>query len=142
MGSGIASIRGRIASAIVTGVLLACLATIAPATAQSGLASPVFRTFTAETVPVPVRFEYDSDRLTPEGVAGPLGTARGLAGHEVAGEGRQHREGARVERGEDAGAEGQHKRGHVAAIAPRMVFVERPGPPSLPEGPGRRRRAP
>ena len=36
---------------------------------KSGLASPVFRTFTAEAVPVPVRFEYDSDRLTPEGQA-------------------------------------------------------------------------
>jgi len=40
MGSGISSTRRRIASTIVTGVFLACLATIAPAMAQSGLAAP------------------------------------------------------------------------------------------------------
>jgi outer membrane protein OmpA-like peptidoglycan-associated protein len=36
---------------------------------KSGLASPEFRNFTAEVVPVPVRFEYDSDALTPDGIA-------------------------------------------------------------------------
>jgi outer membrane protein OmpA-like peptidoglycan-associated protein len=34
---------------------------------KSGLASPNFRNFTAEAVPVPVRFEYDSADLTPDG---------------------------------------------------------------------------
>ena len=34
-----------------------------------GLASPNFRNFTAETVPVPVRFEYDKSALTPAGLA-------------------------------------------------------------------------
>lgn len=33
----------------------------------SGAGSPQFRNFTAETVPVPVRFEYDAAVLTPEG---------------------------------------------------------------------------
>jgi OmpA-OmpF porin, OOP family len=36
---------------------------------KTGLASPVFRNFTAEVVPVPVRFEYDSATLTPDGAA-------------------------------------------------------------------------
>jgi outer membrane protein OmpA-like peptidoglycan-associated protein len=36
---------------------------------KSGLASPAFRNFTIEAVPVPVRFEYDSDQLTADGVA-------------------------------------------------------------------------
>src|SRR4029079_10632675 len=36
---------------------------------KSGLADPVFRNFTAEVVPVPVRFETDSDALTPDGKA-------------------------------------------------------------------------
>jgi outer membrane protein OmpA-like peptidoglycan-associated protein len=36
---------------------------------KTGLASPVFRNFTAEVVPVPVRFEFDSAILTPEGAA-------------------------------------------------------------------------
>ena len=36
---------------------------------KSGLASPVFRTFSVEAVPVPVQFETDSDRLTEDGAA-------------------------------------------------------------------------
>jgi OOP family OmpA-OmpF porin len=36
---------------------------------KTGLASPNFRNFTAEAVPVPVQFEYDSAELTPEGIA-------------------------------------------------------------------------
>lgn len=36
---------------------------------KTGLASPEFRNFTASSVPVPVRFEFDSDRLTSDGVA-------------------------------------------------------------------------
>jgi outer membrane protein OmpA-like peptidoglycan-associated protein len=36
---------------------------------KSGLASPNFRNFTAEAVPVPVQFEYDSDVLTENGIA-------------------------------------------------------------------------
>jgi outer membrane protein OmpA-like peptidoglycan-associated protein len=36
---------------------------------KTGLADPVFRNFTAEAVPVPVRFETDSDQLTPDGAA-------------------------------------------------------------------------
>ena len=36
---------------------------------KTGLASPNFRNFTAEAVPVPVQFEYDSDVLTENGVA-------------------------------------------------------------------------
>jgi outer membrane protein OmpA-like peptidoglycan-associated protein len=36
---------------------------------KSGLADPKFRNFTAETVPVPVRFDYDSAALTPDGQA-------------------------------------------------------------------------
>ena len=36
---------------------------------KSGLASPVFRNFTAESVPVPVRFDTASDALTPDGAA-------------------------------------------------------------------------
>lgn len=36
---------------------------------KTGLASPAFRTFTAEAVPVPVQFEYDSAELTPDGIA-------------------------------------------------------------------------
>jgi outer membrane protein OmpA-like peptidoglycan-associated protein len=35
---------------------------------KSGLASPVFRNFTAEAVPVPVRFNTDSDQLTEDGI--------------------------------------------------------------------------
>ena len=35
---------------------------------KTGLASPEFRNFTAEAVPVPIKFEYDSSELTPEGV--------------------------------------------------------------------------
>ncbi len=34
---------------------------------KSGLADPKFRNFTAETVPVPVRFDFDSAVLTPDG---------------------------------------------------------------------------
>lgn len=34
---------------------------------KSGLSDPVFRNFTAEAVPVPVRFNTDSDRLTKDG---------------------------------------------------------------------------
>ncbi|MEZ5774653.1 MAG: OmpA family protein [Hyphomicrobiaceae bacterium] len=34
-----------------------------------GLASPQFRSFTVEAVPVPVRFEYRESRLTPDGEA-------------------------------------------------------------------------
>jgi outer membrane protein OmpA-like peptidoglycan-associated protein len=34
---------------------------------KSGLADPKFRTFTAEAVPVPVRFDFDSAALTPDG---------------------------------------------------------------------------
>lgn len=37
--------------------------------APSGLASPKFRNFTAVTVPVPVRFAYNSSQLEPDGVA-------------------------------------------------------------------------
>jgi outer membrane protein OmpA-like peptidoglycan-associated protein len=36
---------------------------------KTGLASPNFRNFTAEAVPVPVQFEYDSDVLTENGIA-------------------------------------------------------------------------
>jgi outer membrane protein OmpA-like peptidoglycan-associated protein len=36
---------------------------------KSGLADPKFRNFTAETVPVPVRFDFDSADLTPDGQA-------------------------------------------------------------------------
>src|SRR5581483_11997052 len=36
---------------------------------KSGLAGPKFRNFTAETVPVPVRFDFDSAELTPDGQA-------------------------------------------------------------------------
>lgn len=36
---------------------------------QTGLADPNFRTFTANAVPVPVQFDYDSAALTPAGVA-------------------------------------------------------------------------
>ena len=36
---------------------------------KTGLADPNFRNFTAETVPVPVRFDYDSADLTPDGEA-------------------------------------------------------------------------
>lgn len=36
---------------------------------KTGLASPFFRNFTAEAVPVPVQFEYDSAVLTPDGIA-------------------------------------------------------------------------
>ena len=36
---------------------------------KTGLADPNFRNFTAETVPVPVRFDYDSAALTPDGEA-------------------------------------------------------------------------
>jgi outer membrane protein OmpA-like peptidoglycan-associated protein len=36
---------------------------------KSGLADPKFRNFTAEAVPVPVRFDYDSAELTPDGEA-------------------------------------------------------------------------
>ena len=35
----------------------------------SGLASPKFRNFTAEAVPVPVRFAFDAAELTPDGIA-------------------------------------------------------------------------
>ncbi len=35
----------------------------------SGLASPKFRNFTAEAVPVPIRFAFDSADLTPDGIA-------------------------------------------------------------------------
>jgi len=35
----------------------------------TGLASPKFRNFTAEAVPVPVRFAFDSAELTPDGIA-------------------------------------------------------------------------
>jgi len=42
----------------------------APSAAKkSGLADPKFRNFTAEAVPVPVRFDYDSAELTPDGEA-------------------------------------------------------------------------
>jgi outer membrane protein OmpA-like peptidoglycan-associated protein len=33
----------------------------------AGIANVKFRTFTAESVPVPIRFDYDSARLTPDG---------------------------------------------------------------------------
>ena len=36
---------------------------------KSGLADPKFRNFTAETVPVPVRFDTGSAELTPDGEA-------------------------------------------------------------------------
>ena len=35
---------------------------------KTGLADPTFRNFTAEAVPVPVRFETDSAALTPDGI--------------------------------------------------------------------------
>lgn len=50
-----------------------------------GIANVKFRTFTAEAVPVPIRFDYDSARLTPDGEKAVLDIKQHLAGEGAKG---------------------------------------------------------
>ncbi|MEC9368484.1 MAG: OmpA family protein [Pseudomonadota bacterium] len=50
----------------------------------SGAGSPNFRNFTAESVPVPVRFEYDAAVLTPDGEKAVADILAYLGDHSVA----------------------------------------------------------